>query len=259
MSKFDEILIKNYRRIKRQIIPSLKGCPEEALLWNYAKGALKEREREEVDGHLLACAECLDTLKGIRMILQAESSSQKVPDRLHKKAGEILRNALVEPGFRPKDKPVILKLTLLWDQIRNKITQLKPAFEEMIIAPMPELQPVRNGHEDVKVKEVPRTYLYTRRIEINEGTIVLEIDRSGKDGYLILKISFQAKAENLPCKLSNIRAILYKSDRVCSSLYLDYKGEAMFTRIKEGEYTLELLVGEKSLGMVELSIGKGER
>jgi hypothetical protein len=193
------------------------------------------------------------------MILQAERSSQKVPERLHKKAGEILRNALVEPGVRPKDRPVIQKLTLVWDQIRNKITQLKPAFDGMIIGPMPELQPVRNGHENANVKEVPRTYLYTRRIEINEGTIVLEIDRSGKDGYLTLKISFQARAEKFPCKLNNIRAILYKSDRVCSSLYLDYKGEAIFTRIKEGEYALELLAGENSLGMVEFSINKRER
>lgn len=259
MNKFDEILIKNYRRIKRRIIPSLKGCPEEPLLWDYAKGSLKKREREEIDGHLLACSECLDTLKSIRIIQQTESSSQKVPERLHKKAGEILRNALAEPGLRPKDRPVILKLALLWDQIRNKITQLKPAFDEMIIGPIPELQPVRNGHDDLKVKEVPSTYLYNRRIEINEGAIVLEIDRSGKNGYLTLKTSFQAKIENFPCKLSNIRAILYKSDRVCSSLYLDYKGEAMFTRIKEGEYTLELLAGEESLGMVELSIDKGER
>jgi hypothetical protein len=193
------------------------------------------------------------------MIQQAESSPQKVPERLHKKAGEILRNALAEPGLRPKDRAVVLKLTLLWDQIRNKITQLKPAFEDMIIGPIPELQPVRNGHDDLKVKEAPTTYLYNRRIEINEGAIVLEIDRSGKNGYLILKTSFQAKAENLPCKLDDIRVILYKSGRVCSSLYLDCKGEAMFTRIKDGEYTLELLAGEKSLGMIELSINKGDR
>ncbi len=259
MNKLDEILIKNYRRIKGRIIPSLKECPKESLLWDYARGALKEREREEVDGHILACSECLDTLKGIRMILQAERSSQKVPERLHKKAGEILRNALLEPGSRPKDRPVILKLTLLWDQLRNKITQLKPALGDMIIGPIPELQPIRNGHEDLNIKEAPGTYLYTRRIEIDEGAIVIEIDRSGKNGYLILKTSFKVKAENFPCKLSNIRAILYKSDRVCSSLYLDYKGEAMFTRIKDGEYTLELLAGEKSLGMVELSIDKGEQ
>ncbi|MGA1842606.1 MAG: zf-HC2 domain-containing protein [bacterium] len=259
MNKFDEILIKNYRKIKRQIIPFLKGCPEESLLWDYARGVLKKKEREEVDGHLLACSECLETLKSIRMIQQTESSPQKVPEHLHKKAGEILRNALAEPGLRPKDRPVILKVTLLWDQIRNKITQLKPALGEMFIGPMPELQPVRNGHDDLKVKEAPSTYLYNRRIEINEGTIVLEIDRSGKNGYLILKTSFQAKTDNFPCKLSNIRAILYKSDRVCSSLYLDYKGEAMFTRIREGEYSLELLAGEKSLGMVELFIDKGEK
>ena len=62
--------------------------------------------------------------------------------------------------------------------------------------------------------------------------------------------------EKISCKLSSIRAILYKSDKVCASVYLDHKGEAMFTRIKEGEYTLELLFGEKSFGMVELSIGK---
>jgi len=48
------------------------------------------------------------------------------------------------------------------------------------------------------------------------------------------------------------QAILYKSDKMYSSVYFNKKGEAVFTRIKEGEYYLELLMAEKSLGGVEL-------
>jgi hypothetical protein len=259
MDKLDKIILKNYKRIKRKNIPSQESCPEESLLWDYANGKLREKEREEIDGHFLACTECLETLKVIRMIQQAESSSREVPGRLHKKAREILRNAMGETGLRPNNKPVILKLSLLWDQVRNKISQLRPALEEMITAPRLEFQPVRNGHEDVKVKKSSQTFLYTRRIEINEGTISLEIDRSGKDGFLILKTFFQIKAKDFSSKLSSIRAVLYKSDRVCSSVYLDQNGEAVFTRIKEGEYSLEFLAGGKSFGMVELSIDKLEK
>jgi len=57
----------------------------------------------------------------------------------------------------------------------------------------------------------------------------------------------------------NSQAILYKSDKMYSSVYFNKKGEAVFTRIKEGEYYLELLMAEKSLGGVELSISKADK
>ena len=257
MDTLDDILKKNYSRIKKEVISPKRVCPKEDLLWSYIRGKLNKRKREQIDGHLLVCPECLESLKAIRMIAQAEKSSQKVPAQLHKRAKEILQKALAEPGMRPKNKPVIQKVVLLWDQLLNKITQLKPDLEEMIMPSRPALQPVRKVSRDVK--EDLRSFPFRKTIEINEGTIHFEIDRSGKEGYVTLKTSFQFNPEAIPAEISNGRAILYKTEKIYSSVYFDQRGEAVFNRIKEGEYYLELFIEDKSLGMIEISLGKIEK
>lgn len=250
MDKLDIILLKNYIKMKEELIPPKKDCPKENLLWDYTQGLLKENEKEQIEGHLLACAECLESLKVIRMIQQAEESPQELPAHLYKKAKEILQNEL-------KDRPVILKIALLWDQLLNKITQLKPEMGEMIIASRPQLQPVRKSLKDVK--EALQAFPYRRSIKIKEGKIFLEIEPSGKEGYLILKIALFPRLGAIPVKVSSIRVLLYKSDRICSSVYLNNKGEGIFTRIKEGHYSFELIAEDRSLGIVELSLVKRKK
>jgi hypothetical protein len=250
MDRLDEMLKRHYKKIKQELIPSKGACPAEGLLWGYVKRELTEQEREAIDGHLLACEACLENLKAIRMLHQAEHSAREVPVHLHQKAAQILKEAM-ESGLRKKKSPVLLKLALLWDEALGRIMQLAPQLGQM--GPVPEFQPVRNGHE---VKEAAQSFPYTRRAQTEEGSICVQIDRSGKEGYLSLKIAFQPKPEGKVGKVNRIRAVLYKGDRVCASVYLNHQGEAVFTRIKEGEYSLELLSGERSLGMVELTIGK---
>ena len=250
MDRLDEMLKRHYKKIKQELIPSKGACPEERELWGYVKGQLTEKDREDIDGHLLACEACLESLKAIRMLHQAEGSVRKVPVHLHKKAAQILKQAL-EPGVRKRKSPVLLNLVLLWDEAMGRIMEIASQLGQM--GPVPEFQPVRNGHE---VKAAAQSFPYTRRARIEEGSISVEIDRSGKEGYLSLKMAFAAKPEGKAGKVNSIRAVLYKGDRVCASVYLNHQGEAVFTRIKEGEYALELLSGERSLGMVELAIGK---
>ena len=87
----------------------------------------------------------------------------------------------------------------------------------------------------------------------------IEFDRSGKEGFLALKINLKSHPGKIQGEITNIRASLYKSDKIYSSVYLDQEGGAMFSRIKDGEYSLELLIGDRSLGMIELSIDKANQ
>ena len=250
MDRLEQILRRHYKKIKKELIPTKGRCPEESLIWAYVKGELAEDEREAMDGHLLACEACLEGLKVIRMLHQAECCAKEPPVHLHQKAAQILKQAL-GPGVRERKRTVVLRLALLWDEVLGRIREVASQLGQM--GPMPQLQPVRNGHE---VKEAAQSFPYTRRAQTEEGDICVEIDRSGKEGYLSLKIGFQAKAEGKVGKVKSIRAVLYKRERVCASVYLNHQNEAVFTRIREGEYSLDLLSGDKSLGMVELAIGK---
>lgn len=254
MSKMDDILKKNYLQIKNELIPPKKECPKEDLLWNYAQGKLPKKEKERINGHLLACFDCLESLKVIKMIEKAKKSTQKVPPHLHKKAKEILQKELQMPGMQAKDKKVLGKVSLLWDQLINKITQLTPDFDNLIGADRLQFQPVRKIKEDLK--KDPSGFPYRKTLRINEEIINLDIDRSGKEGYLTLKVVFHYSSEEMSDKVSSGRVILYKSNKMYSSVYFDRKGEAVFNRLKEGEYSLELLMEEKSLGIFELSINK---
>lgn len=254
MDKLDDILKKNYRRMKSKLFTPKKECPKEDLLWEYVRGKLHIKEKEDIDGHLLVCPECLESLKAIRMIEQAQESAQKVPQYIHKKAKEIFQKELEIPGVRSKDKKVIGKVALIWDQLRNMITQLTPDLNGFIGADSLQLQPVRRIRQDIK-KDL-HAFPFRKNIRVNEETINLEIDRSGKEGYLTLKLSFQHHPEKIAGKVSSSQAVLYKSDKMYSSVYFDKKGEAVFPRMKEGEYFLELLMAEKSLGVFELSISK---
>jgi hypothetical protein len=271
MDKLADIMVKYYRQIKGELIPPrkecTKECPKESLWWNYVRGELEEKEREQVEGHLLACPACLESLKVIRMIQQVQASPQQVPAQLHQKAREILQNELSQAGLGPKGKPVILKIALFWDRLLERITQLTPQLTEgnMGMAMSPQFQPVRKIRQDAQ--EDFGTFPIARTIDLPEGTIALEIDRSDidrsdKDPHLILKTSFQLKPHEVAGrqgrrgKQGSLRLLLYKSDRLCSSTCLDPGGEAVVNRIKEGEYYVELLAGEESLGVIWLSIGK---
>jgi hypothetical protein len=293
MDKLDDILANQYKKIKHKIVPRTGECPQEAALWSYVRGELKAEERERIDGHLLTCSECIETLKVIRMLHQAQESSQsslQVPAPLHQKAREILesevleseilenelkKSGLKESGLRAaKDMPPILKLALLWDQMLDRITQVTSELGEMLPAPLPQFQPVRRARQEQRhgqeQGQEPGAFPYARTINIPEGTITLEIDHSGRGEYISLKVSFQPELEvssqpelEVPFqpelkgatdRVSSPRLILYKSDRICSSVYLDAHGEAAFQRIREGDYHLELLAGERSLGVIDLSL-----
>ncbi|MGA1868347.1 MAG: anti-sigma factor family protein [bacterium] len=254
MDKLDEAIIKNYRQIRQELIPMEKECPREDLLLHYVKGEIGDMEREKMEEHLFACPECLESLKVIRMIQQAQESPHEMPAHLFKKARAILHNELAGSASEYAQKLVILKLSLIWDQVLNKIIQLKSDAAGMIIASRPEFQPVRKVSKDSK--ENALNFPLKRAIEINEGTIHLEIDVSDKKGYLTLKTSLHIRAGQIQLKVSSVRAILYKSGRMCSSVHLNKRGEAIFSRIKEGPYSFELRIGEKSLGVIEVSVSK---
>ena len=261
MDKLDDILKKNYRRIKSELFPPKKECPKEDLLWEYVRGKLQIKKKENIDGHLLVCPECLESLKAIRMIEQAQKSTQKVPPHLHKKVKEIFQKELEMPGVRSKERKVIGKISLIWNQLLDKITQLtpelRPDLNDLVGADNLQFQPVRRTRQDIK-KDL-NAFPFKKNIRVNKETINLEIDQSGKVGYLTLKLSFQHQPEGIADEVRSSQAILYKSDKMYSSVYFDKKGDAVFTRIKEGEYYLELLMAEKSLGVVELSISKADK
>ncbi|MGA1790875.1 MAG: anti-sigma factor family protein [bacterium] len=248
MDKLDDILNRYYKKLKGELIQAQKGCPQEDLLWKYARGELREKEREEMDGHLLACSGCLESLKVIRMILQAQGSALEVPAHLHEKAMEILQEALGPKGVRPKEGKIILRLSLQWDHLKNRITQLVSDVGGMLVSPAPEFQPVRKAREGEST-----TFPYKRSIPLDDGTLMLEIDRSGKGKTLSLAVTLQGRSKD---RVSDFRAILYKSDRIRSSLYLSEQGTALFSNITEGDYSLELCVRGGSLGMIEISLSK---
>lgn len=254
MSKTDDSFKKNYQQIRNKLIPPKKECPKEDILWNYAQGKLQRKEREHFDGHLLACPACLESLKVIRMIEQAKKSPQKISLDLHTKAKEILEKQMPLPGVLSEERRVLGKISLLWDQLLNKIAQLSPDLDILSGADL-QFQPVRKMKQDLK-KDLGG-FPYSKTLRINEETMNIEIDRSGKEGYLTLKVSFYSPEEMLD-KVSSIRAVLYKSNKIYSSVYGDEKGEAVFNRLKEGEYSLELLTGGKSLGVFELTIAKAK-
>ena len=257
MDKVDDILKKNYRRMKSELFPPKKECPKEDLLWDYVRGKLHIKKKEHIDGHLLVCPDCLESLKAIRMIEQAQESDQKVPPHLHKKVKEIFHKELEVPGVRSKDRKVIGKIGLMWDQLLNKITQLTPDLNDFIGTDRLQFQPVRRIPKDIK-KDL-NAFPFRKNIRVNEETIHLEIDRSGKEGYLTLRLSFQHQPQEIADKVRSRQAVLYKSDKMYSSVYFDKKGKAVVTRLKEGEYFLELLMADKSLGGVELSISKSNK
>jgi len=250
MDRMDELLKRHYRRVRNALLGPKGECPQESLLWEYAEGRLGEREREAIDGHLATCAACLETLAVIQMLRQAEGVSCEVPAPLHRKALEVLRQAADVPGLQPAKQPVIMRLSLLWDRARNRITQVASELGEAITSPGPQLQPVRNGHEQAV------SFPYTRSAETDAGRILLALEPAGREGFLCLKVSFQPKKKYRLEEKGAVRAVLYKGKRVCASLCLSERGEALFPRIREGAYAIELLAGDTPLGMVELSIGK---
>jgi len=249
MDRMDELLKRHYRRVRDALLGPKGECPQESLLWEYAQGSLGEREREAIDGHLASCASCLETLAVIRMLRQAEGVSHEVPAPLHSTALEVLRQAVEAPGMQPAKQPVVLRLSLLWDRARNRITQVASELGETLTSPEPQLQPVRNGHEQAV------SFLYTRSADTDAGRILLALEPAGREGYLCLKVSFQSKKKHRFEEKGSIRAVLYKQKRVRTSLCLGERGEALFPRIREGEYAIELLAGDTPLGMVALSIG----
>lgn len=251
MDRMDELLKRHYREVRDDLLGPKGECPEEALLWKYAEGRLGEQEREAIDGHLAACSACLETLAVIRMLRQAEGVSREVPAPLHHRALEVLRRAVEAPGLQPKGHTMVLRLSLLWDRARNRITQCASDLGEALTFPEPQLQPVRNGHEPAVA------FPYTRSADTDVGRILLALEPAGREGYLSLKVSFRPKKEHHIKDKGAVRAVLYKEKRVCASVCLGERGEALFPRIREGAYAIELLAGDTPLGMVELSIGKG--
>lgn len=260
MEKLDDILTKHYKQMKGNLVSPKGECPKEDLWWNYVRRELTEDEREHLDGHLLTCSECLEMFKVIRMIHEAQKSSLEVPASIAKRAREILERELEKPDLQLAEiKPVIMRITLLWDQILNRITQLTSGLEEMIGGTAsPQFQAVRKVQANKQ--KGASTFPYMNTISIPEGTIVLEIDHSGKGKYVTLKVSLQSEQREISDQVSGLRLILYKSDRIaqidriCSSVYPDIHGEAVFDRIREGSYRLELLVKDRSLGVIEISL-----
>jgi len=261
MGKLDDILAKHYKQMKGNLVSPKGKCPKEDLWWNYVRRELTEDEREHLDGHLLTCSECLEMLKVIRMVHEAQKSSLEVPASIDKRAREILECELKKPDLQLAEiKPVIMRITLHWDQILNRITQLTSGLKEMIGGTAsPQFQAVRKAQANKQ--KGASTFPYTNTISIPEGIIiVLEIDHTGKGKYLTLKVSFQSQQREISDQVSGLRLILYKSDRIaqidriCSSVYPDIHGEAVFDRIREGSYRLEILVKDRSLGVIEISL-----
>ena len=248
MSKEDKIndLLKKFsQEIKGQVIPPKDECPHEDLLWKYVQKKSTKKEKEHIEEHLISCIECLETLEFMRKIKQVENEPVEVPEKFYRNANEILQKEL---NSSSRDAPIPpKKITLLWDKIQNKITQFTSNLEEMVTIKRLEFQGVRKSGDLVKDL---RTFPYKTSIKGDKGETLLEIDCVRKEKYLSLKIVF-----TFPQKaLLNIRATLYKSNKIYSSVYLNNKGEVFFPRINEGKYILEFFEENEPLEKVELSI-----
>ena len=91
MDKLITYLTKNYDDLRGEIIPNRKECPEEDRLWRYIKGDLQDNIiRDNIEENLLSCSECLESLKSIRQIIEAEDLTEEIPHKLHKTAKRIL-------------------------------------------------------------------------------------------------------------------------------------------------------------------------
>ncbi|MFH0924783.1 MAG: zf-HC2 domain-containing protein [bacterium] len=250
MNEFNNI-IKSYKEIKNKLIPLKNECPKENLLWDYIQGDLLEKEIEQIDGHLFSCAECLESLRAIQILHQAQNSPCDMPEYLYNNTKELIQKTLNGQGLQPMNKPVQLTLALIWDKVCNKVSQLKPDIGRTIIAPLPKFQPIRKaGKNNEDIKTLP----YVKAIEVNEGIIIIEIDSSDKENFLAIKTTLQSHSKKTTTEIKKIRVILYRSKKMCASIYLNQDGIAIFNRIKEGEYSLEILAGDKSLGVIELSV-----
>ncbi|MGA1865641.1 MAG: anti-sigma factor family protein [bacterium] len=243
----DTLFRKLYKEVEKEVIPPKKKCPEEDLFEKYVHEELSDEEVELFETHMLSCSECLETLEVIRTVEQAKDSLLDVPAKLYEKAGKTLQKELKRVSLHPKrlNKRMI---TLLWDQIKDKIVQLTPDLEGMIPSKGPEFQVVRKlSHLGKKFSSFP----YQTTIDVDEGKISFEIYRSGKEKFLALKITFHFVSPKIPV---HVRATLYKTEKIYSSVFLDERGEAFFHQIKEGEYHLDFIEGEKTLESIEFSI-----
>ena len=88
-------------------------------------------------------------------------------------------------------------------------------------------------------------------IKGDTGKISLEVDRSGKKGFLTLKARYQFTS---PQPSTHIRAVLYKANRRIAGEDLNDRGEVFFHAIKEGTYNLELFKEETCIEKIQLSI-----
>ncbi len=244
----DNLLIKAYKMIKDEIMPAKKRCPGEDMLWKYIKRELNEKKKGVIEEHLLACSGCMETLETIGMIIKAGDLPGKVPERLHNKAEEILENELRRTESQIRIKGITQKITLLWDKLQNKITPLTPVLKEMNIPDRLEFQAVR---EPLDASACTGACLFRTAIDTERGMALFEIERSGDEKALILKIVFSSDKKGC---LANLRVNLYKSGRICSSVSLNKKGEAFFHRIREGSYNLEFLEEAMILKIIRLSI-----
>ncbi|MGA1870469.1 MAG: hypothetical protein ACMUJM_18180 [bacterium] len=237
----DDMLNKFYKHARSEIIPPRGECPPENTLWRYIHKELSEKETSQLEQHFISCEECWETLGIIRKIEESETSRVSVPEDFHIKARELLKKGSKAHHRRTK-------LILLWDRLHNTIAHHALKFGEVIMSERPEFQVTRMQ----ELKEGEYTpFPYRTMIKAKRGKILIEINSSGNQDYLTLKISFH----DIPRKRRlNLWARLSKYGRMYSSLPLDDKGEAFFHRIEEGDYEVQFLEGERHIEMIDISI-----
>lgn len=210
-----------------------RACPGDSTLASYIDGVLSEREKEDMEEHLLACGDCLDLLVLQGKVRDAELREQRatgdVPERLIKRAKGLIPD---KGGFFD------VVVSLISDTVR--VLSCAGGFEMQ-----PPLAPalVRGpGSQEPSIVELRKSF--------DDMDAVFEIEASGEGLCTIRLAAAEKKGQGLPGAL---RVELVSGGRELVSSLLE-KGQGTLEDIAPGTYVLRISGKKKVLGEVNLKI-----
>jgi len=209
--------------------PPATPCPSEEILAAYAEGLLPLGERAPVEGHLAACAVCLDAVLLQRQPLPAELAKADVADPLGERLGGLARAVL--------SRLDLYDLAVRW--VRGALEVVEGATAVPWQYAMADTA-VRSGGTTGKER-----IQFTKAV----GPLTLEVELAhGDDGYAVVMSGAGPVGHGIDRRVN-----LYSGDRELDSLPA---GDAplTFEGLPPALYRWVVQEGKKSVGSLTLDL-----
>jgi hypothetical protein len=200
-------------------------CPNDELLMDFVEGRLSDRQRNEIEVHLAACAPCREQVGVCAAVVYGTAAADEahVPDHLTERALERVARQVPSPG------PGVI------DRARRWVAKGVAVLERIVPQGEPAWVAVR-GEATVSDQ------LIRREKRFEDAAFTIEIEKSGDKQALIRVTSIQDNPSE-----ETLRVALFKGEREAASMMLGDM-PAVFEEIAFGVYTLVFARGNTKIG-----------